>query len=183
MDKPGKAKNANGKSKKKKTPAKKILAQKAAKKGDDMGEKTILQLAEEAMKIDSEAVGKEMEDTIELIGDLFKKWMEKDVEEENIQRFAARILKKLQTFDIMCAVDSAIFKKEIGVVRLLEMELDDNMSEEDLGLAKQRADRLLSLVVDPDDMAKLDQTRQGTAWMVKSPKNQKNASMRKGKYE
>ena len=182
-EKPKKNQKTNGKSKKKKSPSKKTLAKTAAKKGDDKSEKTIMELAEEAMRIESEAVGNEMEETVNLVENLFKKWMEMDVEEENIQRFAARILKSLQKFDIICSVDQAIFKREIGVVRLLEMELDDDVSAEDLQPVKERADKLLSLVVNPDDMERLDQTKQGTAWVVKSPKNQRDAILRKGKYD
>ena len=124
-----------------------------------------MELANEALKIDSEKVGQEMENQLSHLEDLFAKWKNQDVEEENLQRFAARILKALKTLDILCAVDTAIFKKEIGRIRLLEMEISSMDSETGLNRQelKDAATRLLSLVVDTED-CRFDQTRQGTAW-------------------
>ena len=148
----------------KKSPQKK-LAKNAAKKGDCKSEKTILELAEEAMRIESEAVGKEMEENLVKFQQLLIKWKENDVEEENIQRFAARFLGQLKTLDILCAVDTAIFKKEIGVIRLLEMDITSMDSSMDRPRLNERSNQLLSMVVDTD-RNQLDQTREGTAWTL-----------------
>ena len=163
------ANEAQPKPKKKKSVKK--LAKKAAKKGDERSEKSIMELAKQAMRIESEAVGAEMETELVRIEELISKWMADDVEEENIQRFAARILNKLKEVDVLCAVDHAIFKREIGVVRLLEMDLNENASDTllDMAVNKDRADKLLSLVVGQEEMNRLDQTKQGTAWVINSP--------------
>ena len=67
-------------------------------------------------------------------------------------------------------VDHAIFKLEMGSVHLLEMELMDtdqsNSMNSDHELGRIRATQLLSQVMDASDMARLDQTAAGTAWLV-----------------
>ena len=152
---------------KKATAPQKKLAKKAAKKGDRKSDKTIMELANEAMKIHSEKVGQEMEKQLSTLENLFAKWKEEDVDEGDLQRFAARILKALKTLDILCAVDTAIFKKEIGRIRLLEMEISSMDSETGLNRQelKDASTRLLSMVVDTEN-GRLDQTREGTAWNV-----------------
>ena len=144
------------------------MAKKAAKKGDCKSEKTILELAEEAMRIESEVVGDEMEKELIRIGHLLSKWKEYDVEEDNIQRFAAKFLNQLKKLDILCAVDTAIFKNEIGRVRLLAMDVSPMDSQKGLNRQelKDRSDSLLKLVIDTEE-ARLDQTREGTAWNVR----------------
>ena len=157
------------KTKVKKSAPHKKLAKKAAKKGDCKSEKTILELAEQAMRIESEAVGKEMEKELIRIGKLFAKWKENDVEEENIQLFAAKVLNELKKLDILCAVDTAIFKNEIGRVRLLGMEVEPMDSQKGFNRLelKNRAESLLEKVIDTEN-ARLDQTKEGTAWNVRS---------------
>ena len=148
------------------------MAKKAAKKGDCKSEKTILELAEEAMKIESEKVGKEMEKELSRFRKLFAKWKENDVEEDNIQLFAAGILKELKELNILCSVDTAIFKNEIGRVRLLGMDIEPMDSQKGLNRVelKERADSLLGKVIDTEN-ARLDQTREGTAWNVRDLKS------------
>ena len=126
-----------------------------------------MELAEEAMRLESEAVGKEMEDELTRMDKLLVKWKENDVGEEDIQMFAARYLDKLKKMDILCAVDTAIFKNEIGRVRLLGMDISPMDSQTGLNRQelKDRSDSLLKLVIDTEK-ARLDQTREGTAWNV-----------------
>ena len=146
----------------------KKLAKKAAKKGDRKSDKSAVEMANEALKIKSDAVGDEMEKMIVKVGNLMREWQSKGVEEENLQRFAARFLAQLKSANILCAVDTAIFKQEIGYVRLLEMELSSMNSDTELnrqGL-KERANELVSMVIDTDKVP-LDQTKEGTAWILK----------------
>ena len=100
---------------------------------------------------------------------LIKKWKEAGVEEENIQRFAARILGQLKHVDVLVGVDTAIFKKEIGYVRLLEVEISsmDSRRSSDRSKLKERTNELVSLVIDTDKVP-LDQTREGTAWTLRT---------------
>ena len=92
-----------------------------------------------------------------------------DVEEGCIQRFAARMLDILKTMGILCAVDTAIFKKEIGYVRLLEADITSFGSQSEVGraLLKDRVNDLLSMVIDRRENT-LDQTKEGTAWILKT---------------
>ena len=128
-----------------------------------------MELAEEAMKLESEAVGEEMEKELKHFEKLLMKWKENDVEEDNIQLFAARFLNKLKELDILCAVDTAIFKNEIGRVRLLGMDIMPMDSQKGLNRQelKERSDSLVKMVIDTEN-ARLNQTREGTAWNVQS---------------
>ena len=164
---PAPAKKVKKSQKKKMAPQKK-LAKKAAKKGDRKSEKSILELANEAMRIESEKVGQEMETELIRLDGLLEDWKNKDVEEENVQRFAAKFLNKLKKFDILCSVDTAIFKNEIGRVRLLDMDISPINSQAALNRQelKDRSDSLLKLVVDAQGNH-LDQTREGTSWNVR----------------
>ena len=69
--------------------------------------------------------------------------------------------------NVLCAVDTAIFKQEIDRVRLLELDVFSANSDSALDRPRlnARSNALLSLVIDTDRAA-LDQTREGTAWLV-----------------
>lgn len=162
--KPTPAKKARKAIKKRKP--QKALAKKAAKRGDRKSEKSMQKHAEKAAVIDSEKFGDEMETELTRFGTVVEEWKKKGVEEENIQRFAARTLIQLQKLDVFCAVDTAIFKKEIDHVRLLELECgpinsDSGLSRSEL---KNRSNKLLSIVANTEN---LDQTKEGTAWTSK----------------
>ena len=164
--KPTPAKKAKKVVKKKARKPHKALAKKAAKRGDRKSDKSMQQQAEKAVVIDSEKLGDEMESELTRFGTVVEEWQRKGVEEENIQRFAARTLIQLQKLDVFCAVDTAIFKKEIGHVRLLELECGPVNSDSGLDRSKlkERANELLSIVANTEN---LDQTREGTAWTSK----------------
>ena len=145
----------------------KKLARKAAKKGAQCSDRSAIRRAEKALKIESEVVGTEMELLLTHAENEMKKWKSKGVEEENLQRFAARFLAGLKQMNILCAVDTAIFKQEIGHVRLLELEIDSMNSSSvlDRPRMRERANELVSMVIDTEKVP-LDQTKEGTAWLL-----------------
>ena len=123
-----------------------------------------------ATKVVSDAIGDKMETELVKIENLLIEWKTKKVEDHAMQRFVARILAKIKNLGIVGVVDHAIFKMEMGSVHLLEMELmetdQSNTLNSDRELGRTRATELLSQVMDATDMARLDQTAAGTAWLV-----------------
>ena len=115
-------------------------------------------------------VGPQMEAELNKIENLLVAWKEKKVEDHALQRFVARILEKIKNLNIIGMVDHAIFKREMGSIHLLEMEICDTTgndtinSERELGRAK--ANDLLSKIMDVSVMNRLNQTKAGTAWLV-----------------
>ena len=163
------------KKKGKNNPAKK-LAKNARKKNDKKSKRSILEHIEEAQKIHSDVIGPEMDRELERVEKKLATWKSKDVEMHSLQRFVARILKKIKDLGIVASVDHAVFQKEMGRIHLLEMDIVDsaNGSEDrtDREAARNKADELLHKAFDSGAPEKLQRTLQGTTWLY----GQQNAS-------
>lgn len=148
-------------------PAKK-LAKQARKKGDKKSSRSILKHVEEARKVDSEAIGDEMEKELSRMEKLMLEWEKKKVEPYALQRFAARILAFVKEQGIICAVDHAVFQQEIGRIHILEMDMVDTLDKTNdktsLEAARERANQLLLTVFDSGANDRLERSLQGTTW-------------------
>ena len=156
---------------KKKLKPNQLLAKKAAKKNDKKSKRSILEHVEIAQQVTSEKVGSEMEKELQRLEKKIAVWKEKDVEIHSVQRFVARIMKKVTSLNIVVGCDHAIFVQEMGLVRLLEMDLSGTMDRYpegvNLQVMRNRANELFHLTFDSNIDSRLEQTRNGTAWLMR----------------
>ena len=164
----GPAKKAKGLPKKKKPVApKKKLAKKAAKKGVEKSKNEILEHIQKAEKIDSKNVGEDMDKCVKAIEGAIEEWHIQGVEDFALQRFSARILRKLKDLNVLVAVDHAVFKKELDFIHPLEMNIT---KEDNVTLSRtvvlQRTENLLKSVMVPEEGNVMESTMQGMAWKI-----------------
>ena len=146
------------------------LAKKAAKKGDDESPKKLKQLRKRARRADSDKVP-DFEEQLQKMEKLIDDWKKNEVEDHVVQRFVARMFRKLRTLNYIPCVDYALFKKEIGYFRLVEMDMAgtlDMTGPTNREKIKATAGRLLDQVVDGELADRLQQTWEGNAWILRS---------------
>ena len=151
---------------------KKVLAKLARKKGDKKSERSILEHVKKAEEVVSEKVGMKMEKELQRIESRITEWVEKGVELEAVQRFVARIMKKVKDLNVYVACDHAIFVKEVGVVRLLEMDLVGTLNESgpvNFNKMQGRSNELFHLAIDTAGVKRLERSWNGTAWCYVPP--------------
>ena len=151
---------------------KKALAKLARKKGDKKSERSILEHVKEAEKVVSEKVGNKIEKELVRIESRMTEWVEKGVELEAVQRFVGRIMKKTKELNIFVSCDHAVFTKEVGVVRLLEMDLVGTLNESgpvNFNKMQGRANELFHLAIDTAGAKRLERSWNGTAWCYEPP--------------
>ena len=158
-----------------------MLAKKAAKKGVIKTKNEILEHVKKAEKIESGNVSEVMEKCLKAIENEIEEWHLNGVEDFEIQRFVARILKKLKDLNVLVSVDHATFKKELNFIHPLEMNIsEDNGVTLSRDQVIERSEKLLESVIDPAVRHKLDRTMHGAAWRIANDEEQE-AVIRKGK--
>lgn len=153
---------------------KKELAKLAKKKGDKNSEKSLMEKMKKAEKVTSAKVGPEMEKELKRLEKKMAEWKEKGVETEALQRFVGRVMKQAKGLNVIVACDHAVFRQEVGLITILEMDLVGTLDESgpiDLETAKSRANHLFSLIIDSDVSNRIERTWDGMAWRIKSEDN------------
>ena len=121
----------------------------------------------QAMKVSSEVVGNTLEKELKRFEDIMQECQLAGVEEDVIQRFAAQMLVKLRRLGLLVAVDHVIFKRENGLINVVEAELgqdldqSESLSREEI---QRRTDHMLRSVVDQSLYDRLENTMAGNAW-------------------
>ena len=120
-----------------------------------------------AMDVASEVVGNTLKKELRRFEDFITDCQLEGVEEHVMQRFAAQILAKFRRVGLLVAVDHAIFKKENGLINVVEADLGNDLNES-ANLSKseinRRTDHLLRSVVDQSLYDQLENTMAGNAW-------------------
>ena len=149
----------------------KMLAKNARKKNDKKCQRSILKHVEEARKVTSKKFGSQVEKELQRIEKLIETWKKGGLELDAIQRFVGRILKFVKDLDVIVACDHAVFRREMGLISLLEMDLVSTLNETGPitpEVARMKANKLLSLVLDSDCRNRIQQTWDGMAWKFRS---------------
>lgn len=158
------------------------LAKLAAKKGDDLSPSKAKAMKKKARKAESEKVP-DVEEELQKIEKLIKNWKKNGVEDHVVQRFVARIFRQLRILDFIPSVDHALFKKEIGYLRLVEMDMAGSLEVSgptNLEKIKKTAGKLINQVVDGDLAERLQRTWEGNAWILRG-ESQNEKSLEEGK--
>ena len=162
------------------------LAKLAAKKGDEVTSKQAKKLKKRARRADSEKVPN-VEEELRRFEKLVEVWKKNEVEDHVIQRLVARMFRLLRKLNYIPCVDYALFKKEIGYLRLVEMDMAgtlDVSGPTNRDKIKATAGKLLEQVVDGELAERLQQTWEGNAWILrsKSSNESQNDTSKKGKF-
>ena len=145
------------------------LAKLAAKKGDKLSPAQIKTQKKEARKAESEKVP-DVEEELQKIEKLIETWKKNGVEDHVVQRFVARMFRKLRILNFIPSVDHALFKKEIGYFRLIEMDMAGSLDVSgptNVDKIKKTAGKLMEQVVDGDLAERLQRTWEGNAWILR----------------
>ena len=145
------------------------LAQKAAKKGNNLSSAQAKAMKKQARKAESEKVP-DFEEELQRIEKLIETWKKNGVEDHVVQRFVARLFRKLRILDFIPSVDHALFKREIGYFRLVEMDVAGSLEisgPTNMDKIKKTAGKLINQVVDGDLAERLHRTWEGNAWILR----------------
>ena len=191
-DEPGPSKKAKCQDEekvKKSPPPHKVLAKLAAKKGDNESTAQLKKNKKRAREIKSEKAP-DMEEMTKEFEKCLQVWKKKGVEDHAVVRMVGRVLAQLKNLGFMVSVDHAVFKKEIGVIRLMEMDIEGTLNSSgptNREEIKRRAGDLFDQVVDGDCANRLQRTWEGNAWILRedsinSPANTSITGMSNNKF-
>ena len=89
---------------------------------DDVSSKQAKKLKKRARRADSDKVPN-VEEELQRFEKLVEIWKKNEVEDHVVQRLVARMFRLLRKLNYIPSVDYALFKQEIGYLRLIEMDM------------------------------------------------------------
>ena len=155
--------------------------------GDKKSDASVLRHVEEAEKIDSDAIGPIMEREVKRMEDNIMDWHLGGVEDHAVQRFCARIFKKLRSLGFLVSVDHAVFKQELDFINVMEMQVGTDDENGD-GLSRteinRRAEKMLHSVIDWGSInGRLVSDISGQSWQIMDEGDNSTANEEAGARE